>query len=81
MPCKQPRGTVGELRWWLHALDSTPPIPIPLYPHTTDHQAFSNASTSYGLAVVIGNKWHAWKLYRCWQRDGHDIGWAESVTF
>ena len=81
MPRRQPRGTVGELCWWLHALDSKPPIPIPLYPRATDHQAFSDASTSYGLAVVIGNKWRAWKLYGHWQRNGRDIGWAESIAF
>ena len=81
MPCRQPRGTVSKLRWWLHTLDSKPPIPIPLYPRATDHQAFSDASTSYGLAVVIGNKWCAWKLYGRWQHDGRDIGWAESIAF
>ena len=63
MPHRQPRGTINELQWWLHTLSSRPPIPIPHYPHAVDHQAFSDASTSHGLAIIIGNKWRAWRLH------------------
>jgi hypothetical protein len=81
MPRRQPRGTIDELHWWLHTLNSKPPIPILHYLHTTDHQAFSDASTSRSLAIVIGNKWHAWRLHKHWKSSGRDIGWAESVAF
>ena len=81
MPRRQPRGTIYELCWWLHALNSKPPIPIPHHIHTTDHQAFSDASTSCGLAIVIGNKWCAWRLHKHWKSNGQDIGWAESIVF
>ena len=37
MPCRQPRSTVSELRWWLHTLSSKPPIPIPHHPFAVDH--------------------------------------------
>ena len=81
MPCRQPRGTINELHWWLHALNSKPPIPIPHHTHSTNHQAFSDASTSHGLGIVIGNKWHAWRLHKHWKSNRRDIGWAESVAF
>ena len=81
MPHRQPHGTIDELHWWLHALDSKPPIPIPYHPITTDHQAFSDASTSHGLAIIIGNKWHAWRLCKHWNHNGRDIGWAEGIAF
>ena len=81
MPRRQPRGTINELRWWLHALSSRPPIPIPHYPHAVNHQAFSDASTSHGLAIIIGNKWRAWRLHKHWKYNEQDIGWAESVAF
>ena len=81
MPHRQLRGTINELHWWLHAHGSRPPIPIPHHPHIVDHQAFLDASTSHSLAVIIGDKWHAWRLYKHWKNNGQDIGWAESMAF
>jgi hypothetical protein len=81
IPRRQPRGTIDELRWWLHALNSIPPIPIPHHPFAVDHRAFSDASTGYGLAIVIGNRWRTWRLHKHWKQNGRDIGWAESVAF
>ena len=81
MPCRQPRGTINELQWWLHTLSSRPPIPIPHYPHTVNHQAFSDASTSHSLAIIIGNKWCTWRLHKHWKYNEWDIRWAESVAF
>jgi hypothetical protein len=81
MPHRQPRGTIDELRWWLHALNSRPPIPIPHHPFAVDHRAFSDASTGYGLAIIIGNRWRTWRLHKHWKQNGRDIGWAESVAF
>jgi hypothetical protein len=69
MPCRQPCGTINKLCWWLHTLRSRPPIPIPHHPHTVDHQAFLNANTSYGLAIVIGRKWCAWRLHKHWKHN------------
>ena len=81
MPRRQPRSTIYELCWWLHTLNSKPPIPIPHHIHTTDHQAFLDASTSCGLAIVISNKWRAWRLHKHWKSNREDIGWAESIVF
>ena len=72
---------VSKLHWWLQALDSKPPIPIPFHPLALDLCAFSDASTSHGLAIVIGDRWRAWKLHDHWKCDGRDIGWAEGIAF
>ena len=56
MPCRQPRSMVSELHWWLQALDSKPPIPIPFHPLTLNLCAFSDASTSHSLVIVIGDR-------------------------
>ncbi|KAG6328627.1 hypothetical protein ID866_10463 [Astraeus odoratus] len=58
-----------------------PPIPIPLYSGCTALNTFSDASSNVGLTIIIGNKWHAWRLHQSWKCDEHDIRWAESITF
>ena len=72
---------VDELNWWLHKLNSKPPIPIPHHPLALNLQAFSDASSSHGLAIIIGNKWQAWRLHQHWNHNRRDIGWAEGVAF
>ena len=81
MPCRQLQGTISELHWWLWVLSSKPPIPIPVHLHATDHQAFSDASSSCSLAIIISPKWRAWRLSRHWKNNGRDIRWAESIAF
>jgi hypothetical protein len=40
----------------------------------------SDASSSFGLGVVIGNEWMAWRLLQGWKADHRDIGWAEAIA-
>jgi len=81
MPRTPPRGLTADLQWWSHALSSSPPLPIPHHTHTLDLDAFSDASSGFGLAVTIGDRWRAWRLHKEWKRDERDIGWAESIAF
>ena len=46
-----------------------------------DRNAFSDASSGFGIGIVISNKWRAWQLVPSWKTDGRDIGWAEAVGF
>ena len=81
-PHHAPRHTNTDLSWWLHEL-SLPRVarPIPGPATVTDWSAFSDASSGVGIGVVIGSKWHAWRLVPGWKADGRDIGWAEAVGF
>ena len=81
MPCTQPQGMISELNWWLSTLESPHPIPIPYFLKASDHNTLSDASSSFGIAIVIGDKWRPWQLQPGWNKDDRDIGWAESVGF
>ena len=52
-------------------------------PPRVNHQAFSDASSSIGIGIVIRKQWRAWQLFPGWQTlDGkRDIAWAEAVGF
>lgn len=41
---------------------------------------FVDASTSWGIGLVLNGKWLAWRLKNGWRGDGRDIGWAEMVA-
>jgi hypothetical protein len=45
-----------------------------------DFGIYVDASTSWGVAVVIGKRWFAWQLAPDWKRPGTDICWLESVA-
>jgi hypothetical protein len=78
-----PKGLLEDLSWWTLRLASPlfRPIPSPL--EIYDLQAFSDASSGFGIAVTIRDRWRAWRLIPGWQTlDGaRDIGWAEAVGF
>ena len=82
VPHHAPRHTAADLSWWLDALDSpriSRSIPGPAI--VMDKHAFSDASSGFGIGVVIGSRWRAWRLIPGWKTDGRDIGWAEAVGF
>jgi hypothetical protein len=73
-----------DLDWWFTWLSRpfvSRPIPQPKLP--VHINAFSDASTSIGIAIVIDGHWRAWTLCPGWRTtDGQrDIGWAECVGF
>lgn len=72
---------LADVAWWRDQLSlpfcgmgiSTPgsPSPTPL---------FVNASTSWGIGLIFGDHWSAWRLSDGWKSEGRDIGWAEMVA-
>ena len=46
-----------------------------------DCDAYSDASSGFGISITIGDKWHVWRLLPGWKSDGCDIGWAEAIGF
>lgn len=45
-----------------------------------DHGIFVDASTSWGIGLIIADSWHAFQLVTDWKLPGHDICWLESVA-
>ena len=81
MPRTQPCETTKDLDWWLHALENPTHLPIPHTPASLDLAAFSDACTSFGIAITVAGRWRAWRLLPGWDSDSRDIGWAESIGF
>ena len=82
MPKTPPHHTQDDILWWKTTLSGptiSRPIPGPCAVH--DFQAYSDASTSHGIGIIIKGSWRAWKLIPGWDHDGRDIGWAESIGF
>src|SRR5882724_11918693 len=36
--------------------------------------------TDWGIRVILGKHWVAWKLRTGWKCKGRDIGWAEAIV-
>ena len=72
-----------DLSWWSLKLSAHLFRPIPSPRRLHDLHAFSDASSGFGIAITIQDRWRAWRLIPGWQtRDGQrDIGWAEAVGF
>ena len=80
-PQHSPKTLTDDLSWWINIL-SQPTLsrPIPGNRIITDVQAYSDASSTTGLGIVIGDQWRAWQLLPGWNQDGRDIGWAEAIA-
>ncbi|KAF7348151.1 hypothetical protein MSAN_01768000 [Mycena sanguinolenta] len=69
------------LIWWERKLlDASFFRQLSPLPPLRDVGIFVDASTSWGIAVVIGTKWHALQLKPNWKQPGTDICWLESVA-
>ncbi len=70
-----------DLAWWKHKLSlDLLGIPIITPAEPLDVSLMVDASTSWGLGLVLDGKWLAWELIQGWKSDGRDIGWAEMVV-
>ncbi|QRV82386.1 hypothetical protein RhiJN_10401 [Ceratobasidium sp. AG-Ba] len=72
---------IEEDRWWLEALTTSPASQVlrasfPVH----DHPTYMDASTSFGIGIVVEGYVAAWKLADDWRKPGIDIGWAEMVA-
>lgn len=70
----------ADIRWWISQLEDpfNPPSRI-LKPRgtTTDLSIFVDASTSWGIGVLINDCWAAWRLLPNWKDSGAHIGCLE----
>ena len=47
---------------------------------SVDLDIWFGASSSWGIALRVGNQYQSWELARGWNDEGRCIGWAESNT-
>jgi hypothetical protein len=80
LPRHPPKHLNDDLTWWSTLLSQTPiSREIPGNRPIIDIRACSDASSSVGIGITIGDKWRAWRLLPGWKASGRDIGWAEAV--
>jgi hypothetical protein len=78
---KLSQGAGDDTEWWRRRLQEPfvgmkivrPPSPL-------DVGVFVDASTSWGIGLVLDGKWLAWQLKEGWRSDQREIGWAEMVA-
>lgn len=72
---------IRDLRWWDSTL-SSPCISRSLKPHgpTLPLDIFVDASTDWGIGIVVDGPWDAWRLIPGWKDQGRNIGWLEALA-
>lgn len=76
-----PSNLLADLQWWISSFEAPflgSKIAIP--PPVLALPIFVDASTSWGIGILINNKWAAWRLLPGALQDGRAIGWAEMVA-
>jgi hypothetical protein len=75
-----PASVRSDLIQWSKMLNA--PFSRSLVPKgvTQDLGIWVDASTSWGIGVIFGGQWDAWKLVDGWAGPGRDIGWLEAVA-
>ncbi len=51
-----------------------------LIPHSFHDPDIWVDASEWGIGIVVGQFWAAWKLIPNWRIDGHDMGWAEAIA-
>jgi hypothetical protein len=74
-------GTADDMAWWRHHLqENFVGMKIICPPEPSNNKVYVDASTSWGIGLVLDGKWLAWHLEDGWQAEGREIGWAEMVA-
>lgn len=72
---------VDDICWWRETLSlNFVGLHIKRPPPPSTIEVFVDASTSWGIGLIIDGKWLAWKFREGWKSDGRDIGWGEMVA-
>ncbi|KAE8183658.1 hypothetical protein CF328_g8112 [Tilletia controversa] len=70
----------SDAKEWVSALSSNfrrsfaapgPPFELPIY---------VDASTEWGVGILVGERWAAWRLQPGWEADASGILWAEAIA-
>jgi hypothetical protein len=72
---------IKDLEWWVLTLSHAGfTRALSHRGATQDLGIWVDASKSWGIGIIIGDEWDAWKWSAPWHNEGRDIGWAESVA-
>jgi hypothetical protein len=72
---------IEDMTWWRRRLtDSFVGMNIIRPPEPLDTALFVDASTGWGIGLILNGKWLAWQFMDGWKSDGRDIGWTEMVA-
>lgn len=76
-----PSSLKSDLRWWRDILQ-LPTYVRSLVPRAPprDCGVWVDASTDWGIGIIIDGRWAAWKLVPGCKGNGRDIGWAEMIA-
>jgi len=55
-------------------------LTLPITSIKVDPDVWVEASTDWGIGVVLGQHWVGWRLKSSWKCEGRDIGWAEAIA-
>ena len=78
--CHTPRSVIESAKWWRLVL-SSPGGSRSLIPRRSmDPDMWVDASSSWGIGIVVGERWSAWRLLLGWHGADREIRWAESVA-
>ena len=76
-----PHSLITDLKWWLVKL-TLPGVYRSLHPldPLSDLGLYVDASTSWGIGIIIHGEWAAFQLSSSWKVEGRDICWLETVA-
>ena len=78
---KLPNDATNDMLWWRNRLqDRSVGMKIIRPPTPLANNLFVDASTGWGIGLVLDGRWLAWQFQDGWKSDGRDIGWAEMVA-
>lgn len=72
---------ISDLKWWLDLLSvPRPPLSVAIPPPPLDLSVWVDASSDFGIGLLVDQAWFAWRLAPDWRGPGRDIGWLESLA-
>ena len=76
-----PHSMMTDLTWWFKKLDEQG-VTRTLLPHgpLQDLGFYVDASTSWGIGIVMGDSWASFQLSPVWKVAGRDICWLETLA-
>ena len=80
--CRSPNPSVlTDISWWRTRLsDDFCGSSLSKPPNASPVQFWVDASSLWGIGIILNDEWDAWRLCPGWDRDGRNIGWAEMVA-